>query len=433
MIHFMIALQSLVFSAVFSPAAQADEFSHYPAKVEAITCKKLDFDSYFQAQKSKSNLLSTNPDLTHPNFGGKYLILKNELLLETRWFIVDCASGTFFHEILSGKASFKPDSLLLILLEEGNKASENDLQIWSGTDWVKVEAIEPEALATPAITSPAKTGPHENAPMAGAPALSTSPTPVPPPTFLQQYEMLFAKHPAEKTISDCKKVDFSSYFKAEKSKTTILGLNKDLTHPNYGGKYLLLKNESLLDTTYLLVDCETGKFFPESFTDSAKFKPDSLLVIVNPKGSFPKLLSWFDGQWVNLPDPVQNKKKSVSNHLTDASALTLFKSLPNPGKDSVLHFTDLECVYSGDQERGLAYAAKFEKCTVKTSHSKSEAYRLEQNPEGVAKLVEGYGSQNVIRGNPGTPVQTTYRINSGKCTSERSGSCDLESAAEETP
>jgi len=46
-------------------------------------------------------MLRSNPERTHPNFAGKYLLLKNEFLFDTAWFVADCTTGKFIKEMLS--------------------------------------------------------------------------------------------------------------------------------------------------------------------------------------------------------------------------------------------------------------------------------------------------------------------------------------------
>jgi hypothetical protein len=144
LLFFLSAHSSLDLTAAFTTSAFAADtpapaaaFAQYPVPAESITCHALDFESYFKAQQFKSSILRDKPDLTHPNFAGHYLILKNEFVLETIWLIADCTTGKFFHETLSGNLEFKTDSNLVILIPKSGETSE--WNVWSGKDWLKVE------------------------------------------------------------------------------------------------------------------------------------------------------------------------------------------------------------------------------------------------------------------------------------------------------
>jgi hypothetical protein len=56
--------------------------AQYPATIQDIQCKELDFNSYHKVQNVKSNILRSNPERKRPNFAGKYL------LLETNFFSI---------------------------------------------------------------------------------------------------------------------------------------------------------------------------------------------------------------------------------------------------------------------------------------------------------------------------------------------------------
>ena len=134
---------SFIFIFCFSATAPATPaFQDYAVSTQTAPCAKLDFTSYHRAQDGQKNIIRENPDLTKPNFGGKYLVLKNELLFETLWLIADCQTGKFYKELLSGRAEFKPDSLLLILSSE-SKSEKRDppvYKVWKEDEWIEIDA-----------------------------------------------------------------------------------------------------------------------------------------------------------------------------------------------------------------------------------------------------------------------------------------------------
>ena len=175
----------LTLLSLFAKPTLAADFSHYPAKVQAITCKPLDYSSYFQAERSKTNIQKSNADVSHPNFAGKYLLLKNELLLETLWLIADCETGKFLHEKISGQLEFKPDSFLAIVRDEKKKEAEPEYQTWTGDTWVQVEET-----ATPVETNQVATASSSS--KKATPSVDTQ-APAPVSAGLADYDVLYSK------------------------------------------------------------------------------------------------------------------------------------------------------------------------------------------------------------------------------------------------
>jgi hypothetical protein len=308
---------------------------------EALICAPLDYTSYHRAQSGMSNIIRSNPDLTKPNFGEKYLVLKNELLFETLWLIADCKTGKFFREMLSGKAEFNSKGLTLVLRSNKKDADPNETpeyHLWNGAEWIRTEA---PAVVTDAPVKTDTIKINQTNPSAVIPSTAAA------TTVLSGYAGLFVRHliPAEDKSSElkCAAIDYSSYHRAQSGKENIQRLNPQVSQPNFAGKYLLLKNELLFENLWLIADCKTGKFFPEYVSGNAQFKPESMLVQLSGSGDFMKLMLWRDRQWVQLPDPTQSKKVKIKNSITGVEAEKLFAALPNPDRVKVLKFENLIC------------------------------------------------------------------------------------------
>jgi len=372
-------------------AASASEFDAHlvPVVANPPTCHTLDFNSYFRAERAKNNIIQANPDRTHANFAGTYLILKNELMLETSWFIADCNTGKFLHEVLDGTtADFKVNSNLIIL---GQKNAPSEYELWSGKEWTKIENAE-----LPPNSSMAQNNTDTTSTQTAASTVA------PHADTIAEYQSLFSKYAALITPITCKKLDYDSFFRSQRSKSNLISLNPDLTHPNFGGAYLLLKTESLFDTTWLIADCKTGIFYHEFFNGKITFHPESLLVIVNDTGKFPQLKTWVDNEWIQLPDPVQNKHQTAKNTLYGDNAKLLLKLMPNPGHDPTLRFLNLEC--------------KSNQCTVTSAIPGSAPITLQNDSAtAVSHILEKYGA---------TVIQT------GRCSIQKNEAvCEIESAA----
>ena len=329
-----IALIQLLFSS-----SQASDFDRYPTPVESINCRSLDYSSYFQADRAKTNIIKTNPDLTHPNFAGKYLLLKNELLLETLWLIADCKTGRFFHEKLSGHVKFQANSFLAVVTEEKAKDPETEFQTWTGETWVKVQKTASTAPAP--VSNSIQSTPSGSLNAVKSAALASTIAPI--SAGLSDYDVLYSHYPVSNPIDTCKPLDYSSYFRSQTQKENLIQLNPDLKHPNFAGSFLVLRTEFLFETLWLIADCKTGQFFPLSLSGKTNFKKDSALLILAQSGKFSSLYHWSAPDWVQLVDTISPHPAPIENTIDGKDANGFFRLLPNPHKLQTLRFTDLEC------------------------------------------------------------------------------------------
>ena len=336
-------MKILLVSILALLSIQAQAQTQYATPVQEIICKDLDFDSYFKVQNIKSNLLRSNPERKHPNFAGKYLLLKNEYLFNTTWFVADCATGKFIKEAFTPdhkkpKGEFKADSALFIV----SPTTKDDLtqvqyHVFQNEQWMRVDA--PESASMPAInptpaaisTSP---GAGPGLPTAAASVSATSP------------QDLFLKYPV--TIppsSACKNLDFDSYHRAQDNKAKLIKQSSDLQHPNFAGHYLLLKVETITTPYWFIADCETGKFLPETLTGEINFQKDSSLIKRFSSGSYASYRQWLgdEQQWIQVPGTDKNNKETIQNTIQGKTAKTLFSLIPNPDRSTTLHFGNLQC------------------------------------------------------------------------------------------
>ena len=329
-------------------------------------CHAPDFDSNHKARNLKDTLLKETPDLSHPNFGNHYLILKASLMMETLHFVVDCEAGKIFHTSLTGDAHFKADSSVLELKTKDG----TEFQRWTGTDFVRVENDQKPSEAPP-----------------------------PEPT----YEAQFAAHTLVPDTTPCKPLDYSSYFRASAAKGNIERLKTPLNLANFGGHYLLLKNELIFETLWLIADCRTGKFIPEYL--SAKdvlFKKDSTSLVMKNTGAFPRFYHFALNQWIESPDLSRAEHPSVSNDWRGMETLSLIQAIPNPEHHAILSFEGLKCT--------IIEGSKKPSCELKgMSHFTPEL------SEKLIPIVQAYGASNLglKASNP------TYLIKSGKCIIEK--------------
>ncbi len=386
--------------SLMTQSSIAADFSHYPAATKAITCKSLDYSSYFQAERGKTNIQKTNPDVSHPNFAGHYLVLKNELMLETLWLIADCETGKFFKEKLSGDLEFKPDSFLAVLHDEKDK-NKTELQTWTNNTWVEVDEAPVKA---PETSTQTKESTNKQAPLS-SPASHSAPSakPVTPVSAgLSDYDTLYSRYPAPVSSDACAKPDFGSYFRAQQQKDNILSQKPDLTHANFAGSFVLVKTEYLFETLWLVMDCKTGRFFQTDLSGKANFKNNSELVVLTHSSKKARLHRWAGDEWVELVNPLSSDKKSVSNEIQGKEAEALFKSLPNPEHLSRLSFEHLEC--------------KGSVCSVEINGRKQPA------SDAVAPLLRKWGTwvdeKNAL-----------FRIDSGKCGIEKNPLCQIENGS----
>ncbi len=318
-----LLLASLLFiSSLAYAETPASEFAKYSTPVQNIQCKDLDFNSYHKVQNVKANILRTTPDRSRPNFAGKYLLLRNDFLFDTGWFVADCATGKFITEMLSTdhkapKEEFRADSSLVAVISTHAKIQTPlEYHVFQNEKWMKVEAPQ----STSEVVSPV-------APAASPVAVNATPS-VSDPLF-NQY--------SAPTVATCKELDFNSNNRAQTAKKNLMENTPDRTRPNFGGHFLLLKGDTIFQTYWLLADCNTGKFFPDILTGGAYFEKASRLLKIYSSGDFATYYVWTeeDQQWIKLHG---------SNTLYGKSAKILFDSIPNPGRASTLRFENLKCL-----------------------------------------------------------------------------------------
>lgn len=103
-------------------------------------CAKPDFRTFFKADAVRSNLSELNPEPGQVNFAGHYRILKNELLFDTRWFLLDCRTGKFEKEVLSAdRAEFSAGTETLTLRDEGKFPRRLK---WARSQWIETPDLE---------------------------------------------------------------------------------------------------------------------------------------------------------------------------------------------------------------------------------------------------------------------------------------------------
>ena len=182
-------------------------FAQYSTPTQNIQCKELDFSSYHRAETTKSNLLQSNPERSHPNFAGKYLLLKNEYLFDTAWFVADCSTGKFIKEILSTDhknpdGEFHPDSTLLAVSStHPNNKTPLEFHVFQNEKWVKVE-------------------------------VNSSPT----PTTTTTHDAII--NTPKNTAMNCKPLDFDSNSRAQSAKNNLIENTPNRSQPNFFGHYL---------------------------------------------------------------------------------------------------------------------------------------------------------------------------------------------------
>ncbi len=299
------------------------DFAKYSTPKQNIQCKELDYSSYHKTEAIKSSLKKSNPDLNHPNFAGKYLLLRNDYLFETLWFVADCSTGKFIKDSLSTdhkkpSTEFNSESSLVLIqsLDQKNPAP------------IEYHAFQNEKWARVAIPTTTSVSPNPSPTTSLSNNSATTPAP-------QNEEFDFSQYPAQ-VNNTCKELDFDSYSRAQAAKGNLLKDKPDLSKPNFAGRYYLLQGETIAHTYWLIADCNTGKFLPEMLTGSGLFQKDSHLFKVFNSGKFPTYYVWNadDAQWIKLHG---------SNSIYTKSAMKLYEALPNPEKSSNLKFENLIC------------------------------------------------------------------------------------------
>ncbi len=337
--NLLLSAITLVLSIQTYAETSVPPFKEYEVSFEKMDCKELDFDSYHKAQKVKSNLLHTNHDVRHPNFAGKYILLKNDFLFETSWFVADCTTGKFIKELLSTdhkdpKGEFQISSqLLMVSGSHPNEKLPAEYHVFKNEQWIRIES--PETKTT-------------------TPSLSTSNSIKESDTRILTNSIElgnYSKFTVPFSDSKCKSLDFSSNQRAENSKKNLIENNPDQKQANFAGHFLLLKGETILQKYWIIADCNTGKFYTDIITGNAEFKKDSLLVKQFTSGNYANYIIWneADQQWFQL----QGK-----NTVYGSNAKKLFESIINKNKSNTVRFEKTNWNF-----QGADFLIKSGKCT----------------------------------------------------------------------
>jgi hypothetical protein len=285
------------------------DFPSYPAKEILPECRKPDFTSYSRARNAEEMIRKNNPDLSKPNFGGQYLLLQAPYMMGTDWLILDCKTGVFLKEVITGQAEFKKDSFLVRLSDK----TSTEWKLWTGSTFVKAEE-----------TKSLESKPAEN-------------------SLVSRYAEAFNGFPAGPVKSTCAPLKFSSYFRAQNAEMNIKNQKTDLSRPNFAGNFILIRVELLFETIHLIANCETGLFFPEYLSGDLTFRVDSALAILTTSGKSPELFLWHAPLWIKRPDPTTSDGPFIFNEISREDARSLIRLLPNPDHHSRIEFEDLVC------------------------------------------------------------------------------------------
>jgi hypothetical protein len=269
-----------------------------------LDCKDLDFSSYHKVENAKGNLIRSNPERKHANFAGKYLLLKNDYLFDTVWFIADCTTGKFIKETLSTDhkdpvGEFNSESNQLILRSSYSESKiPTEYHVFQNEKWMQVD-----------------------------PTASPTPSPTPSPTLANVNSV-------KNDAPTCKELDFNSNSRSQSAKKNLQENTPDRTHPNFAGHYLLLKGDTIFETYWLIADCNSGKFYSDLITGNIEFDKNSNKIKQFISGKFPTYSYWLEdgSQWFN---------ERGKNVIYGKNAKALFESLPNKEKSSILRFEKL--------------------------------------------------------------------------------------------
>ena len=280
-------------------------FSYNAYANKTIECKELDFSSYHKAERAKGNLIRSYPDRKYPNFSEKYLLLKNDYLFESEWFLADCITGKFIKDTLSTDHNnpvgiFKLDSNQLeIRSSKADNKTPVEYHVFQNEKWMR---IDPNSKPTPTPT-PATSPLNNNLKTTNAPT--------------------------------CKPLDYDSNSRAQSNKKNLISSNPDQSQPNFSRHYLLLKGETIFQNYWLIVDCNTGKFFSDLITGNIEFNLESNKIKQFNSGDFPNYSYWLEegSQWFS---------EHGNNTIHGNNAKTLFESLPNKEKSSIIRFENLK-------------------------------------------------------------------------------------------
>lgn len=369
----------LVFALIFSSLPALAEpgplrFEDYPVESSLETCAPLDFRSLSLARNHQDRILSGKPDLTKPNFGGRYLLLNLSLMLEDLWLIADCGSGKFLSPILEGRALFQKQSLLLELKTKNGA----EWQAWRNGGWVRIglaEAPRPQASPQPS-----------------APPSPSSPSP------------------------PCHQPDFTSNFKADGVRDHLLKFHSDWTKANFSQHYLVMKNELLFETRWFLMDCRTGRFEKETLiADRVTSQPESDVLILQDEGKPPRRMKWRRSQWIEMPEP-SNPNRPVRNTLEGSEARSFLAKLPKAGDRNRMDFESFLCEWNSEGMPVL--------CRAQVLHHGAPPEQVRFRPDDLpwlSELVKDFGMEEL----PPRPGIRVFGMTSGFCLREKSR-CEFE-------
>ena len=360
-------------NAVAADSSKPVDFSTYPAKAALEACKPLNYLSYSRARNAEDMIKKNNPEVSKPNFGGKYLLVQIPYMMGTDWLIADCETGSFLKETLTGSAQFKVDSFLIKLSQK----DASEWKLWTGTTFIKAEEKD------------SKRGTQEN-------------------TLEARYQDTFESFATPLEQTPCAKLNFASYFRAQTSELNIRNQKLDLTRPNFAGNHLLIRVELLFETLWLIADCKTGNFASDYLSGDLLFKPSSSLVVKTDSGKAPELMTWDGSEWIRRPDPTRTDGGVLQNSIHGDLARALIRILPNPDHHSKIAFQDFQCTALPEPQ-----------CSFLDDAQKTPSARtvLKQAPE--SSLLKMLKARARIRAS--TEAGTyDFRIDEGHCVPEKS-------------
>jgi hypothetical protein len=117
----------------------------------------------------------------------------------------------------------------------------------------------------------------------------------------QAHALEFSSYPTTPLEAECHPLDFRSTSQARNAEELIRKNNPDRSRANYAGKYLLLKAPYMMETEWLIADCASGKFFKDTATGEAEFKPESALIrITRDRNTF--WMHWTGDTFTRIED-----------------------------------------------------------------------------------------------------------------------------------
>jgi hypothetical protein len=279
-------------------------FFFTPASAEEPlnSCKPLDFSSYHRTESIQKNLIRSNPQLKTANFNKKFLVLRNDYLLESAIFVADCETGKFIKSMLDldlkDTYEVQTNSDFITVHKQGKLDPTTDQQLqFNGSTWKTISKTTQEESTTKLI---AKTDP-------------------------------------------CIELDFQSTERSRNQKKSMMELNPDRSRPNFNQHYLLLKNEAIFETYWLIADCRTGKFAHEILTGDAEFNLQQPIVTLIQGNGKTQSHYWIeeDEQWLEIRRPERPTDDFIKNKIHGFTAKKLLSQLDQPKNQSTLRFENI--------------------------------------------------------------------------------------------